>query len=563
MGTQLVPLVHGLHQLHSVYIFCFNKPKYDQWAKQFNKIRGVYTEIDEICDYLRKYFAAQSTISDEEQLQFDIFRKNPDLASGDRQDVPFLHSILIKLILSNMNLIKIEDMINYCRIEYSSPHQQHLINDLEKVYTQYDPVWWYTRDSFLQTIVNRALQINDLFTLCTMSPFIQQLVKQLATSHEEQNTSMSKDLVLYSYQLLSFDDFEKIRLNQGGLMCINQFTSANSEKAIPLTFLQHQAAPPAATPATTPATSLATTPVTIPGATPAPAATPASTFATTPTTDTVTINPIQINAILNITIPHGATPNVPFANIGADSDFVHENDYLISMTSIYRIDKLEQFPEDPASWHIYLTLIGEKDEQYTDIVHYLTLTYKLEESTLPELASSVTHKLYQFKSTRKLFEKAYSSKIRQMRTGLMNYNMGVIYDCMSEYAKAISEYKYGVEFVRQTTPDGFSVDHACLAPVFSNVGISYERLHVFSNAVDHGFRAVTIVSDMDEKTCPFRKELLASAYFNLGLIHELDMKFPQAKMFYEQALKYRRQVLSPEHPDMKSLKHTLSLLTSE
>ncbi|CAF1683816.1 unnamed protein product, partial [Adineta ricciae] len=25
MGTQLVPLVHGLHQLHSVYIFCFNK----------------------------------------------------------------------------------------------------------------------------------------------------------------------------------------------------------------------------------------------------------------------------------------------------------------------------------------------------------------------------------------------------------------------------------------------------------------------------------------------------------------------------------------------------------
>ncbi|UJR21288.1 hypothetical protein I4U23_024380 [Adineta vaga] len=518
MGTQLVPSIHDLRQVHSIYIFCLNKSKYDQWAKKYDKVRGVYTEIDEICDYLKKYFMVQSVASDYEQLQVNALKKNIELPSIDKQETAFLHAILTKSILSNINLIKIEDMINYCRVEYPGEYQQQTITDLEKDYSQHDPIWWFTRDNFLQKIVNRALQINDLFTLCTMSPFIQQLIQQLTQLHGEQISSLSKGLELYSCQSMSYEDFEKVKLNQGGLMCINQFLFANSEQAVPMNFIQHQVKP--------------------------------------------TGNTGNINVLLNISIVRVNEPNVSFANIGTKSQFVHENEYLISMSSIYRIDKIEQLPQISSAWLIYLTLIDKKDTQFTQLTDYLKSNNSMDESNLPELATSTTHKLYQFKSTRKLFEQSLQTKTKQTQSILLHYNMGVIYDCMSQYQNAVSDYKSAIDLVRQTIPNGYHRDDLCLIPLYSNMGLSYERLNIFPHAFDHAYRALSILSRTDDSVM-FKKELSASTYFNLGLIHELDMKFAEAKMFYEQALKNRLQFLSNEHPDVISLRNTLKLLAPE
>ncbi|CAF4376664.1 unnamed protein product, partial [Rotaria sp. Silwood2] len=49
MGRELIPLVHDLDQIHSIYIFCMNKSTHESWAKQYKKILGVFTDIEEIC----------------------------------------------------------------------------------------------------------------------------------------------------------------------------------------------------------------------------------------------------------------------------------------------------------------------------------------------------------------------------------------------------------------------------------------------------------------------------------------------------------------------------------
>ncbi|CAF1473356.1 unnamed protein product [Rotaria sordida] len=50
LTENVVPRVHGMSQIHAVYIFCRKKSKYEQWeTKEWPKVRGIFTEIDSIC----------------------------------------------------------------------------------------------------------------------------------------------------------------------------------------------------------------------------------------------------------------------------------------------------------------------------------------------------------------------------------------------------------------------------------------------------------------------------------------------------------------------------------
>jgi len=39
-GKELVPRIHDLHQILTIYVFCFQRDKYIEWAKDYNKVKG-------------------------------------------------------------------------------------------------------------------------------------------------------------------------------------------------------------------------------------------------------------------------------------------------------------------------------------------------------------------------------------------------------------------------------------------------------------------------------------------------------------------------------------------
>lgn len=49
LGQQVVPRVHHLAQVDSIFIFCFHREQNEDWIKDWSKIRGVYVEIGFIC----------------------------------------------------------------------------------------------------------------------------------------------------------------------------------------------------------------------------------------------------------------------------------------------------------------------------------------------------------------------------------------------------------------------------------------------------------------------------------------------------------------------------------
>ena len=53
LGQQIVPRIHDLTQVDTIFIFCGNKKYHEQWAKNWAKIKGVFTEITPICEAIK------------------------------------------------------------------------------------------------------------------------------------------------------------------------------------------------------------------------------------------------------------------------------------------------------------------------------------------------------------------------------------------------------------------------------------------------------------------------------------------------------------------------------
>ncbi|CAF2976102.1 unnamed protein product [Rotaria sp. Silwood2] len=516
MGRELIPLVHDLDQIHSIYIFCMNKSTHESWAKQYKKILGVFTDIEEICEQLKRYFILQLSY-EYEQLQFDILNKNFTLPTTDQQELPYIYIILSKLILSNMISIKQQDMINYCRTEYTSKYQLKIIDQFEQHYSEHNLIWWFTRDNFFQEIINRALQLNDLYTLCMMNPFIKELNNKLKQLQREQISSSPKILQLYFSQLLPNDDFVKLQLNQDGLICINEFVFANTERILPLTYIEHQDSK---------------------------------------------INTNYIKVLFKISISQTNESNCLYANIGTVSEFVHEKEYLLSMSSIFRIGKIEQLPDVPSILLVNLTLIDKNDKNLTDLTQFINVDQLRRNNDLSQISSIIRNELHQFKSLRKLLEQQFNSETKKIRPILLHYNMGIIFDCINEYEKALDEYKSAMNLTRKSGSNNYQKDNLYFIPLFSNMGLTYQNMNIPSHAFEHAFRALNILSNNRENS-PYQSELFASVYFNLGSILHLQGKISEAYCYYKHALKSRSQYLSNDHPDVINIQNIITSLSTE
>lgn len=517
MGVELVPEIHHMSQIHSIYIFCMNKSKYQAWAKSYEKIRGVYTDIEEICDCLKGYFISSNS-PDYEQLQFDILSKHITIPSEDKREFPLVYSVFSKMILSKMKSVEQSDMIDYCRMEYLSQYQQHLIHEFQMNYNQHNPIWWFTRDRFLQEVINRALQVHDLYTLAMMNPFIKALDGKLADLYRRQLPTSPKPLLLYLSQSIPIDLLRKLRLNLGSLICINQFLFANTEKIIASMFLDYQSSSP-----------------------------PEIHY---------------VNILFEITIPQIEQANVYYANIGGISEFVHENEYLLSMSSIYQVDKIDEYLPLPMTWTVHLTLVDRNQAQLVKLRQMIHEQYiDRHTSDLSELGSQIVERLYQFKCTRKLFEQQFNFKSRQIRPILLHYNMGIINDCLNRYDEALEEYKHAINLTRSLLPDGLHEDRICLVPLYSNIAVTYQQLNQHKHAFDHAYRTLNILCK-DGANSIYKKELSASSHFHLGLILDLQSKNQEAKTHYEQALKKRTEYLPNNHPDITSLQDIIASIHS-
>jgi hypothetical protein len=191
LGQQLVPKIEHDTNLDSIYIFCWDKLKHEQWANKdhHHKIIGVFTDIRDVCNQLKE---------DIKHCQYEFTSiqtlNSQTLKIVNHLDASFMYSQLLKEILLSMDQNDIDlkeakdKFVDFCRIYYAKNSAKLcVIEEFNQNYSNSSPIWWYTRECFTYSMLNRALGVQDVEILIKMSFFICDLHRQLEHLHQAMN----------------------------------------------------------------------------------------------------------------------------------------------------------------------------------------------------------------------------------------------------------------------------------------------------------------------------------------------------------------------------------------
>jgi tetratricopeptide (TPR) repeat protein len=496
LGQHIVPRVHNMSQVDSVFIFCGNKKRHEEWTKEWSKIKGVFTEIKPICEALKQ----ASQLCEQNAISISFVATNGGASSQnlDRLDPMFMYTKIMKEILLSIefNQEHFKQFVDYCREVFDGNEKElKYVDQLERKYPDKTPIWWYTCECFLYPMLNRALRTTDVDIIIHMGFFIGDLHRHIETLHQKQfgGDQINKTLTVYRGQALSTADFKTLKDTKGGLLSFNNFLSTSKNRTVSLPFAQ-----------------------------------------------SALTDPDSVGILFVMTIdPSKST--TPFASINAVSYFQTEDEVLFSMHTVFRIGKIQSMGENPRLFQVDLTLTGE-DDKYLRV-----LMDRIREETFPDAEGwyrlgLVLYKMGRFDKSRQVYETLLDQTTDESEKAPIYHLIAMAKYDQGEYEEAITFYGKTIEIYKKTLPP----NHLNFANTYNNIGGSYRMMGDYPKALSYYEKDLEI----SQKSLPPNHPDLAKSYIAHGIVYDNMKEYSKAITFYEKAMEIQKQSLPSNHPDL-------------
>ena len=538
LGQHVVPRIHDMSQVDTIFIFCGNKSRHEGWAKDWPKIQGVFTDIKPICQALKQAVKACELNT----LSFSVVKTSGDSKKLNQLDPLFMYTQLIKEIILTIKFQQqhIDQYLAHCRQAFADNHDElNNINQLAEDYESKDAIWWYTKQCFLYPMLNRALRLTEVDIIVKMAFFISDLQRHIERLHQEQfaGQSNSKSFTVFRGLSIAEEDFKKIEETKGGLLAFNTFLSTSKQRSISLGFVL----------------------------------------------DSLAKNRASVGILFIMDIKPTKT-TTPFASIEAVTAIPGEDEVLFSMHAVFRITEITLAKEHKRLYQVHLALTSDDDKDLR------VLTDRIREDTYPTLPgwlqlgsvllrmghvtksmevfeglldqtgeSEEDFSVYavlagtkfgsgEYKEALALYEKALAIQLNTLppdhRILASIYDcIGLISNCIGDYQKALSSHEKGLEIQKQSLPP----NHSDLAAPYNNIGTVYFSMGDSPKALSSHEKALEI----QKQSLPLNHPDLAASYMNIGNVYfRMGDCSPKALSSYEKALEIQEQSLPPSHPDL-------------
>jgi hypothetical protein len=135
-----------------------------------------------------------------------------------------------------------KDFIECCR-QYCNESSDSKINiDLfDSIYRKSDAITWYTKQSFLYRLLNRAFAADDIGLVLQMRYFVCNLYKDLIKLHDDTFNNLGPKISVYRGKLMSRDEFHALNASIGECVVTKSFLSASLDKKVAEIFSGNQA----------------------------------------------------------------------------------------------------------------------------------------------------------------------------------------------------------------------------------------------------------------------------------------------------------------------------------
>ena len=144
LAENLVPMIHQISQLISIFVLSSNEFRDHQWTNNWPKVKGLFTDINLLSDSLIRLIRQY----EEDNTSFSFITAD-DICNRNLNQLPpsFMYTQLFKEIIFEMehNEQSLTDFVSYCHeVCAERKFDPNNITKFEKEYRSQTPVWWYT-----------------------------------------------------------------------------------------------------------------------------------------------------------------------------------------------------------------------------------------------------------------------------------------------------------------------------------------------------------------------------------------------------------------------------------
>ncbi|CAF0924739.1 unnamed protein product [Adineta steineri] len=495
-GEHLVPEIHDMPKLDAVYILCANKSRHEGWTQNWTKIKGVHTNIKEICQVLK--LAVKQCDRDSIAVSFLTANELASTENLNQLEPNFMYTQLFKeILLDNKYGDKaMKDLAAYCREFFSGdPAELKNIDEFQYHYRPQQAIRWYTRKCFIWPMLNQALRVMDADIIIKMGFFLRDVHTQIQQLYEQQISSYDgKSFVVYRGQGFMKSDFEKLQQTKGGLMSFNNFLSTSKNKEVSLGFARRASS---------------------------------------------NLNMVRIVFIMSI---NPCVKSAPFASIKEESYYKGEEEILFSMHTVFRVVAIKQMDNQNQLYEVQLQLTSDDDQE----LRLLTDQIREEDSggTGWQRLGDLLLTIGQFNEAEELCNLLLEQTSNESEKAIYYHQLGYVKNEQGDYEKALWYHELGLEIQQKTLPS----NHSYVAISYNNIGFAYRNMREYPKALSFYEKALEI----QQKTLSSNHSDLVSSYNSIGLMYDNMGEYSKALSFHEKALDIREKNLPSNHFDLAS-----------
>ena len=306
--ANILPRIEKIRQIDGIFIFSAKLNKYDQFKE---KIAGIFNDNNDMIVAIRKHI---ETIY--KQLQALSFYRHYQRYIRNLTDMSatFLWFHVFKDVvmkLSHDENAK-KEMLDVSRNYYRDNVQElRRIDEFEQRYRSVDAIRWYTKNSFIYRLLNKALRTEDVEQMYAFRYFIQDLCSALTIKHKT-FLDYGEPVTVYRGLRLTKFEFDELVKDEQQLISMNGYLSTSLTQRI----AEIYAGKP------------------------------------TPTSD-------KLSVLLEIECDVAKLgDSVIFADIGSESNFPDENEVLFDIGATFQMTASPK-RDDNGVWHLKIAVSDE------------------------------------------------------------------------------------------------------------------------------------------------------------------------------------------------------------
>jgi tetratricopeptide (TPR) repeat protein len=498
--SNLLDTLHKLRHVDSIFIFCQNKNNYEQLKKDYHKIIGIFNEQMSLASSIKDAIE----LADRQSTIFALYNTDKQKSMRDlsRESGSFIFLQLVKHVIKQMAMNagstdeSKQEMIAACRLYYrGNQKEMKNIDEFEKDYKSNQAIKWYTRDSFIYKLINKALRTEDIDALYTYRFYIADLCTCLANNCQILR-DVTSNITVYRGIKMSKSERERIQESIGHHIAVNGFFSTSRQISVAKMYAGIGFQNPSSS-----------------------------------------ASDLFESVLFVIDVDLDTYPDIILADIRHLSVFGDEDEVIFDLGTVFKIESFEYEDQN----HYWICRMKASDEGRVIAQGYLDFkqTELNKSSDIQIVFGDLLHDMGEWLKSRTYFEQL---AVRRINDPQVHLGIARTYDALNESDQALfhlkQAYDLAMEDNREWLALGAKICHyACRVHFFCNnfddaLAFNNETLELYRRAGENENRAG-----------------IAQALMDTGSIYFLKCEHDASLKHFQEALHLFQDVYLFDHPD--------------